>query len=360
MAGASLPDATPLALVENPARLAEGGVAPRLRMTGSGHPNYAAFDGISTAHLAASYAVGPAVLGGIVSNQSFGTQTITDELGESLGEIEFGDGAAALAAALRLGGPRGRLDLGLTGRMSQTRTASGFDVGSVRRDRTTQPSVDVGVIGSVDVIPRRAPRKSAITPTLTASVGYAQRFIGPDFEYGDEGARGLQPRVASLGTSLQLGADMELRGQRLRAFEVEVAVEAEAEMEYTEIHPNGTGTRGSGVFIGQMRARDALFGTSEDPFVTGQRGVRFTVAETLWVGRGETDEGGFQALDDRSTWGMGLSVGGALRLVGALQSRSDLAEFGRRFDLTIGYAELSGINGFRGLRLGSLGVSARL
>ena len=361
MAGAFLPDATPLALVENPARLAESGVVPQLRVTGSGHPNYVGINGISTAHLAASYAVGPAVLGAVVSNQSFGTQTLTDELGESLGEAEFGDGAVAFSAAARFGRPQARLDVGLTGRVSQIRTFSGFGTGSIRRDRATQPSVDVGVIGSVDVIGRQALLKGAITPTLTVSAGYTQRYIGPDFEYGDEEPPGLQPRAASLGTSLQFGADTELNGQRLCAFEIEVAVEAEAELEYTEINPNGAETRGSGVLVGQMRVRDAILGTSADPFVTGQRGVRLTAAETLWVGRGETDEGGLGGRPyGRSAWGVGLSAGGALRLVGALQDRSDLVELGRRFDLTLGYAELGGINGFSGSRLGSLGVAARL
>lgn len=366
MAGAFLPDASPLAFIENPARLAEAGVSPRLRVTGSGHPNFSVFDGISTAHLAASYAVGPVALGAIVSNLSYGTQTATDELGESLGEFESGDGAFALAAATRLGGPRARIDLGVTGRLSQLRTGGGLDVGGDSGSGTsTAPSLDVGVIASLDVVEAQPLDVGASAPTLTVSAGYAQRYIGTKFETRFRNPDGtslelLQPRSASLGTSVQFGFDARLPGGRVQILGLDLGIEAESELEYADADGSEPGAFQSGSFVGPLGVADALLGTSGSEFVVGQRGARLTIGEALWLGRGELNQGDTRLLESQTSWGLGASAGGALRLLGTLQERADLVELGQRFDITVGYARLSGINGFRGLRLGSVGVSARL
>ena len=375
--GAFLPDASPLSFVQNPARLAEASVAPVLRVSVTGHPNYRDFFGgslgVSTGHVAATRAVGPVALGAVASTQSR-QETLTNELGESFGEVDTGDRTFAVGAALRLGAPRAHLDVGTTLRLTQLRGLfNSVDADGVLETQTsTRPSVDIGALATVHLFSRASSgaTRNAVRPTAAVSAGYTQRAIGSAFE-GDflrnEAIQIEQPRTGVVGLAIQIGLDAPASRGDLRLVALDVAAEAESALN-TFASDDASGGRppvDRAVLIGAIQAQNAVLGTSRDETVEGQRGARLTVAETLWLalGRSEGPYGEFRSLQ---TGGLGVSLSGALRAVGALQEDEALVRLGNRYDLTLGISRATLRSSFESAetilsyRLFTVGGAARL
>ena len=344
-AGAFLPDADPLAFAQNPARLAAAAGAPTLRLSLDGHPSHRRFfdsdfdSGLG--YLAASYGTGSGAVGVVVSgtSESF---LFTDDQGDELGQYEVGDQSIGLGGAVRIGDGRAHLDLGATARLTRLYGEQSVALDGVQDLSASEPSIDVGVLATVQIVPLGEMEVGAFAPTVTASAGYAQRSLGRDFDFGDpngEAALRPQDRTGSVGLSVQFGLDSRLAGGRLQLARLDVAAEALATLNRAVFPPErGPVAIERSALLGDIRVRDALLGTSASSAVQGERGARLTIAETVWiaVGRTENDFGG--SGNDRLTWGLGASVGGALRAIGALQNDADAVALGQRFDLTLGLA----------------------
>lgn len=358
-AGAFLPDDAPVAALSHPARLSTALTRPGTRFSLSGAPD--AYDFVfvreqlgfeidqSVGVLAASTVVpfsAPFVLA-----VAAGTNAQSFEDG---GEIT--DRSVALSAATRVGGSQAYLDLGVTGRL--TRASYLFPL-AVSEDLSLNPydesslrmGADAGLTGTFAVARPQA-GKGGVRPSLSLSAGYAQRAIGRDFRFGDEvvvagqslGATEIQqPRSATVGYAVQAGLSRPVGGQPLALISVDLAVEAEADLNGRDGSDGIDAGNENAALVGSLRFRDVLLGTSSDADVQGRRGLRLTLGDALRVsvGRAST-ESRFPDVFEAgvyTSWGVGVDVAGALRTIGALQSNHSLVALGRRYDLALDVAQ---------------------
>ncbi len=195
-----------------------------------------------------------------------------------------GDTSLLIGGAVRLGDSRAHLDLGAAGRLTRLRSLLFTGLGEPEvDDPQIRPSIDLGAIATVNVVPAaRQITVGGFAPLVTASIGYTQRAIGPSFslETETDTFQVDPPRDGSLGASLQLGLDAQYAGGRLRLAEIDIAAEA-----YTLLNRADCGddfaqecVQDNAALVGDIRLQDALLGTSNDQTVTGQRGIRITLA----------------------------------------------------------------------------------
>ena len=358
-AGAFLPDVAPVASLSNPARLAMALEAPGTRLSLSGAPD--AYDFVfareqlgveidqSIDVLAAStLAPLPIPLVLAVATGS-NTQAFASE------DSEITDRSVALSAATRAGGQRAYLDIGLTGRLArasyflplaidETLSPAPIDESSLRA------GADVGLTATVVAVqPPRVP--AGIQPSLALSAGYVQRAMGSPFRFGDAvvadgeplgGTEVQQPRSATVGYAVQAGLSRVVNGQALSLLVVDLAVEAEADLNERDGFSTVDDGNDGAALVGPLRFQDVVFGTSGDSDVQGRRGLRLTFGDALRVsvGRASTESRFPEVFGAGvyASWGVGLDVTGALRTAGVLRGDRRLAAASRRYDLSLDFA----------------------
>ena len=254
---------------------------------------------------------------------------VTDAQGREIGEIpESDDEVLALGVGVGIEGPV-RVRLGgsvqslrsrqlYAGDLSQP---TSFDEGSFERARATAADLGVDVTLPIGRWLRPTPTASGLGVVLDATVGYALRGLAISGE-APSGYAGDVERRPTAGASLLGAVDVGLGSPMpLRAVQAEFLTGAE---------DPGADT------WGDLSASNVLFGSNPDENAVVHRALRATLGEALVLSRGVFEGATFVP---RESWGVGLNVGGALRLAGVVLDRPDLHRLGGRFDLRYTYAE---------------------
>jgi hypothetical protein len=238
-------------------------------------------------------------------------------------------------AAFSIGGAtRGavRVALGAT-----VRHLSTTDRVTVRNGRASVSSrrgvtADLGLAASADIAaavgsPEFAlPGAGRLRPALEVTAGYAQTHVGGTVRYSGGEAAAL-PRTARLGWSAVAGIDMDLPAMAgsLRVLEGEVVAQAETRL----VRESAGGDYTYAPALGDVGVVDALAGRG-DASVTGRRGIRVGIAETLALSVGWFGGAGF---DNTASRAMEIRLAGPLKLAAALARSPRLADAARRMDL---------------------------
>ena len=332
-AGAFGPTSDPLRMLDNPALLADfaGGVS----VSGDLIPDWLGFDAISVRGLAVAggkrVTVGglPVALAAGLAYGAFDSSPglITDDQGNSLGVFDPGaDQTLAVGIGAAVGGPvRVRVGTSVRGYASEA-----FPTPEGGEGRVRSLAADVGL----DVT---APVGRWIMPTpadgfqLVADVtaGYALRGIGIsesslDVEFAGfvSTVSGRPDQTPSAGVTVLLGLD--------------AGVGTPHAMRGASLEFLTTADDASGADFWGLSATNVLLGAGgEFDRAVVRRGYRLTLAETLTLSMGRLRGASFV---ERESAGATLSLGGALRLAGALGAGEEVSEVGRRVDLRYTYA----------------------
>ena len=226
-------------------------------------------------------------------------------------------------------------------------------------------SADVGVLGTVDVVRLAGIERARFAPVATVSAGYALRNLGSPQErvslLGDRSTVIARPldRRAALGLSWEIGYDVRIHGDRIPAFRLRSANEADASLVRSSSGRTDDYTYSYASAFSRLDLGDALRGWGrpfERSYGEDCTVVSYNVghsSNTFEVGGVLAATFGVERLDREpapllrsNTWGLGLDVGGALRLAGALRDDARLRDAGKRTHLRLDYANLD--RGFPG------------
>jgi len=334
-AGVAVPGAGPYAALVNPAL---AGLAARDEAAaangGPGAGDWRAFGDIrlhggaqSVGFDAGSLGL-PATIGAVASwaTMAYGNMPVPG----SSSTYEPTDRYAALSLA---GASRGaiRFAVGATLRNYSTTDRVVIRNGSADASHRRGLTGDIGVAVAADLADLAGsptitlPAVGPVRPALEVTAGYAQAHIGALMRYSGGSWQAL-PRTARLGWGAVAGFDITLdRAGALRAVEAEIAMQAESRL----VRQEDGGDYDYAPALGDLGFTDALLG-SGDAGVTGRRGVRLTLFETVTLSRGWFGGGGFP---DSEAHAVELRLAGALKVAARLSGSEVLAGGARRLDL---------------------------
>ncbi|HLA64161.1 MAG TPA: hypothetical protein VK610_07015, partial [Rhodothermales bacterium] len=224
-----------------------------------------------------------------------------------------------------------RVAFGATGRyVSSTDRAVARDDGAADVNAVRGVTMDLGVAVSADAMQLAGrpqftlPVVGRLRPALEATVGYTQAHLGGRVRYTGGDWLPL-PRTARAGWSVTAGIDRPLGDAgTLRLVSLDLARQAESRL----VHETPEGY-GYSILTGDMGAADALLGRG-DALVTGRRGLRVALLETVALSYGVFGGGGF---DNQRAHAVELRLAGPLKAAAALTGNDALARTARRLDL---------------------------
>ena len=325
----------PLRLLDNPALLAD--FADGVRVSGHLLTDWLGVGDLSSSGAAVAGGVRTR-LGGLPTSVGVGLAygafsqpryDVYDEDGILLGTFPEGsDDVLALGVGVGIEGPvRVRVGGSVQSLRSQPLYANDpSDPISLAGDpfeRATATAADLGLDVTLPLGRWLQPEPTAggIGLVLDATVGYALRGLA----LSGEAPVGYAPNAERRPT-----AGLALRGAAV------VGARSAAPLHAVEVEfLTGAEDPGADAW-GDLSASNVLLGANPDENAVVHRALRATVGEALTLSRG-TMEGA--SLVPRASWGLGVNVGGALRLAGVALDRPDLYGLGRRFDLRYTYAQ---------------------
>jgi hypothetical protein len=340
-AGVALAEADPYGFLYNPARL---GLAARdarafTALYPGGSTDWLAFGDlqVGSAALGAGFdltAGGLPLTAGVGLGHTalrFGERVAVDDEGTPLGAYEPVDRYYALSVGAATTGAA-RVGLGLTGRLVTSTDRVVVSDDGVATTNIWGFTFDVGLLAEADVARLLGrPRLGPVRPAASVSAGYAQKNIGGEVGYSGFPQAPL-PRTAFLGWSARAGLDLPTKAGGLRLVEGEVAVQAE----HSLVRPaNAPGYYNYQLFIGSLDPLENGFLGEGNAVVTGRRGWRVSLAETVTYSRGGFDGWGF---DHVRTHGLGVRLAGPLKAAALLSGSDALADLAGRFDLRLTHA----------------------
>ncbi|MEM8556565.1 MAG: hypothetical protein AAGG50_01870 [Bacteroidota bacterium] len=301
------------------------------------------------------------------SRLEFGTVTYRSESDEVIGEISPEESFTALNVGVGYDGPIA-VSLGLGIRWAKETSVflvqGGEEVlfpGEVDPEELSDTeslvlsatAVDLGVLADIPVARLAGWRTNEHEGVdLNVRLAYARTRgaeepeLSPEFPgaafafYGREPA----PSFVRLGWAVTAGYDLAVRSGHVRAAALTLSVQADQEVTSPAV----------GDWFGSIRFADALIGRGDDglrscpdelpvgvscvpnlvnPYI-GRRGMQLVLGETFTASFGRFEGGGFTREGDApTTYGLGFSLGGLVRLAGLLQENPRVYRLGERFDL---------------------------
>jgi hypothetical protein len=254
-----------------------------------------------------------------------------DDAGATLGAYEPMDRYRALALGAATTGAA-RIGGGVA-----VRHITSTDRVLTKRDGVTTTNVwgfslDLGLLAEADVARLLGqPHLGPVRPALTVAVGYAQANLGGEVAYSGAPPVPL-PRTARLGWSAHAGLDLPTAVGPVRLAEGAFSVQAEHSLVRRGDRP---GAYRYAPFLGDLDPYPHGLAGSGNDVVTGRRGWRLSVAETLAYSRGGFDGWGFS---DVRTHGLEVRLAGPLKVAALLTGSDRVAELARRFDLRYTHA----------------------
>jgi hypothetical protein len=238
-------------------------------------------------------------------------------------------------AALSVGGAtRGAVRVAMGATVRHLSTTDRVTVSNGRASVSSRRGVtaDLGLAASADLAavagsPEFAlPGDGRLRPALEITAGYAQTHVGGTMRYSGGEAAAL-PRTARLGWSAVAGIDLEFPAMAgaLRVLEGEIVAQAETRL----VRENADGDYSYAPALGDVGALDALAGRG-DATVTGRRGIRVGLLETVAISRGWFGGAGFENTASRA---VEVRLAGPLKLAAAIGGSRRLADTAGRLDL---------------------------
>ncbi|MDX1421311.1 MAG: hypothetical protein R3181_15200 [Rubricoccaceae bacterium] len=256
----------------------------------------------------------------------FGERVVVDAEGAPLGAYEPTDRYYALALGAATTGAA-RVGVGATVRhvRSTDRVVLGED--GVETANVWGFTFDLGLLAEADVTRLLGePPLGRLRPALSVAAGYAQTNIGGEVAYTGSPKAPL-PRTARLGWSARAGLDLPTAVGPLRLAEATLSIQAEHSLVR---HGEAPGQYRYAALLGDLDPlSNGLLGDGTDT-VTGRRGWRIAVGETVVYSRGGFDGWGFR---DVEAYGFEVRAAGPLKAVALLSGDRRLADWSRRFDL---------------------------
>ena len=261
----------------------------------------------------------------------FGERMAVDERGAAVGSYEPVDRYRALALGAATTGAA-RVGIGATVRYITSTDRVLVQDDGVRTKDIWGFTFDLGALAEADVTRLLGkPRLGVLQPALSVAVGYAQENLGGEVPY----SRGLAlplPRIAQLGWSAHAGLDLPTTVGALRLVDGTLAVQAEHSLVRYGDQP---GRYRYAAFLGDLDLfRNGFLGDGNE-VVTGRRGWRLGLAETVAFSRGGFDGWGFS---DVRTHGLEVRLAGPLKAAALVTGSGRLAEVARQFDLRLTHA----------------------
>ncbi|OZC04144.1 hypothetical protein [Rubricoccus marinus] len=346
-AGAFAQTAEPLAFHRNPALLAGVGRSRGLfvRADRSGDFGFGDTIGLTNAAVAAGAEVrlaGQPLALGVGASYTlldYGVQTWTSDAGVPLFDYESHEDA--LSAALGAGWT-GPVEIDLGAALHARRGVELFPSGELAEsDRATGLTMDLGAAVTFPVFGRNA--RGPVLPILDVSTGYVQQNLTlanrrPDF-YRETDAPS-NARVAVMGYGVRAGLDLALGTGRVPLLVLDGRIEAASRLDrYVgfEVSPEGVPQYVELVrdpFFGDVGAGSLILGDGAGS-VEGRRAIRATLFDVVSYTRGHFEGDGF--VEFGSTWGLGLDVGGAVRLAGLASGDATMTRIGERLAMRASY-----------------------
>ncbi len=346
-AGAFAPTAEPLAFHRNPALLAGVGRSGHVavRADRSGDFGFTNSIGLTNAGIAAGttlpFAGQPLALGVGASYTSldYGMETWTTETGVPLFDYSSYEDALSAAVGAGWSGPV-EIDAGLA--LHARRALKSFrDSDPAEPVRARGLTMDLGATVTLPVFGRNA--QGPVAPILDLSTGYVQQHLTlansrPEFYLETDAPSSA--RVAVLGYSARTGLDLALGTGRVPLLILDGRVEAASRLDRyvgRDVSPEGVPGRVDLVrdpLFGDVDAGSLLLGDGSGS-VEGRRAIRATLFDVLSYTRGHFEGDGFPEYG--ATWGVGVDVGGALRLAGLASGDATMARVGERLTMRASY-----------------------
>ncbi|NNF57898.1 MAG: hypothetical protein HKN04_06620 [Rhodothermaceae bacterium] len=254
----------------------------------------------------------------------FGERAAINAQGESIGAYEPVDRFRALALGAATTGPV-RLGLGATARHVVSTDRAVVEADGISTSNIWGITFDLGLLADADVTALLGhPTLGVLRPALSISAGYAQANIGGMVGYSGAPSQPL-PRTARLGWSQTLGFDLPTAIGPFRLVEETSSVQAE----HSLVRRTETGY-GYRPVLGDMNVfQHALLGRGNE-VVTGRRGFRLELGETVAFSRGSFDGWGFEEVQTR---GFELHLAGPLKAAALMTGSDRLAAVATRFDV---------------------------
>ncbi len=335
-AGVALHSDDPHAFLYNPAQL--GMAARDTRAAGTLYPDgstdWLAIGDLTVGSAALSAGVdlrplGLPLVAGVGLGQTalqFNERIFVDEAGVPVASYHPRDRYRALSLGVATAGAA-RVGIGTTVRHVSSTDRASFENDRLFISQLRGVTFDVGLLAEADVTRMLGnPAVGRLLPSLSIAVGYAQSSIGGTLSYSGQSGRSALPRIARIGWSISGGFVLPLKTASIRFVRADVSVQAE----HLLVRADGEAGYSYEPFIGDLDViQNGLLGQGSAS-VTGRRGYRIALLESIAISRGGFDGWGFE---NGKTSGMEFRLAGPLKILGELTGNGRWTEMADRYDV---------------------------